>query len=278
MRKILIRLTFIVTVIANLSLLAFVPSCVTSNDSSGTGRKMTAVRQIFPSAIDIAETPFFIDQGAQFSGRPDDAKISEINDASGLLGYCVESKVVSRSGPFRIRVLLDKQLYVQQVTVISYPWDRGRDVSKRVFTDQFKGKGPEDPIRLDKDIDAMTGATISSHVMTEGVRDTIRLLELVKEKQLKKQTVKSTSPNQQHQYIAEQFKQQTNEPKIVKTIDNKKINGGKVLYRKNCSSCHALIEPDQFDKKEWNKYVEKYGKKLTIEEKQLLLDYLTGSE
>jgi len=143
---------------------------------------MTAVHQFFPSAVDIAEIPFFIGQDAQISGRTDDAKIKEIKGDSGLLGYCVESKVVSRSGPFRISILLDKQLYVKQATVISYPWDRGRDICKRAFTDQFKGKGPDDPIRLGKDIDAMTGATISSRVMTEGVRDTIKLLKLVKEK------------------------------------------------------------------------------------------------
>ena len=53
----------------------------------------------------------------------------------------------------------------------------------------------------------MTGATISSRVMTEGVRDTIKLLKLVKEKRLEKQTGKSTNPNRQHQYTEEQFKQ-----------------------------------------------------------------------
>jgi hypothetical protein len=138
---------------------------------------MTAVRQIFPSAIDIAEIPFFISQDAQISGRPDDAKISEIKSDSGLLGYCVESKVVSRSGPFKIRIFLDKQFYVKRATVVSYPWDRGRDVRKRTFTSQFEGKGPEDPIQLGKDIDAVTGATMSSRVMAEGVRDSIRLLK-----------------------------------------------------------------------------------------------------
>jgi hypothetical protein len=122
-----------------------------------------------------------IRQGVQVSRRPEDAKISEIKGDSGLLGYCVESKVVSRSGPFKIRVLLDPQVYVKQVTVISYPWDRGRDVRKHAFTSQFEGKGPKDPIRVGKDIDAMTGATISSRVMAEGVRDTIKLIELVKE-------------------------------------------------------------------------------------------------
>ncbi|MBW8035131.1 MAG: FMN-binding protein [Planctomycetes bacterium] len=178
MRKILIRLTLIVTAIANLSLLAFVSSCVESKSSFGTGGELTAVRRVFPSANDIAE----ITQGAQISGRPDETVISEIKGASGVLGYRVESKVVSRSGPFRIRVFLDKQGYVKQASVISYPWKRGRDVRKPAFTSQFEGKGLKDPIQLGKDIDAMSGATISSRVMTEGVRDTIKLIERMNEK------------------------------------------------------------------------------------------------
>ena len=54
------------------------------------------------------------------------------------------------------------------------------------------------------------------------------------------------------------------------------MNEGKALYHNNCSSCHALIEPGQFDGEKWNTYVKKYGKKLTLAEKELLLDYLTG--
>jgi Na+-translocating ferredoxin:NAD+ oxidoreductase RnfG subunit len=107
--------------------------------------------------------------------------VSEIKGPSDLLGYCVESKVVSRSGPFKILVLLDPQVYVKRASVISYPWGRGRDVRKRAFTSQFEGKGPGDPIQVGKDIDVMTGATISSNVMAEGVRDTIKLVELIKE-------------------------------------------------------------------------------------------------
>ncbi len=165
-------------VAVSLIMLIIVSSCVTSPPSFPNEGKLTAIRQIFPSAVDIAE----ISQGAWVSGRPDDAKVSEIMGDSGLLGYCVDSKVVSRSGAFRIRVLLGPQFYVKQATVVSYPWDRGRDVRKRTFTSQFEGKGPEDPIQLGKDIDAMTGATISSRVMAEGVRNTIKLVKLAKEK------------------------------------------------------------------------------------------------
>jgi len=176
-------LTFMIPIVS-LATLTIISSCATSTSSSADGGKIQVARQVFPSAIEVAEVS--LSQDAQAFGRPDEARISEIRGASSLLGYCVESKVVSRSGPFRIRVLLDSRLYVKQAKVISYPWDRGRDVRKRAFTSQFKGKGPEDPIQLGKDIDAITGATISSRVMAEGVRDTIKLLKLVKEQRREK--------------------------------------------------------------------------------------------
>ena len=275
MAKTLISLLTFMIPIASLTTLTILSSCATSRSSSPAGKKMQVARQVFPSAIDIAEVP--ISQDAQAFGRPDEAKISEIKGHSGLLGYCVESKVVSRSGPFRIRVLLDSHLYVKQATVISYPWDRGRDVRKRAFTSQFEGKGPEDPIQLGKDIDAMTGATISSRVMAEGVHDTIKLLKIVKEPQREKQTGKSTSASQQRQHTDEQSEQQANESTIVKTIQNKEMAGGAVLYRNNCSSCHGLIEPGRFDGAKWNRYINKYGRALTLEEEQILLHFLDTS-
>ncbi|MBW7990346.1 MAG: FMN-binding protein [Planctomycetes bacterium] len=181
MNKLSVRPTTFMIAAVNLTVLMIFSSCTMSNSSLSDVEKIKSVRQIFPSAIDITELQ--INQEARNSGLPGNAEVSEIKGVSGLLGYCVESKIVSRSGPFRIRVLVDPQVYVKQASVISYPWDRGRDVRKRAFTSQFEGKGPNDPIQVGKDIDSMTGATISSRVMAEGVRDTIKLIELVKEKQ-----------------------------------------------------------------------------------------------
>lgn len=55
------------------------------------------------------------------------------------------------------------------------------------------------------------------------------------------------------------------------------MDEGAIMYSRKCSSCHNLIEPSRFDKEQWQYYVDKYGKKMTIEEKQLLLDYLAGA-
>ena len=98
-----------------------------------------------------------------------------LSHAGSTVGYVVESEVVSRSGPFKIRVTLSSDYVVSEAKVTSYPAQRGRQVRFVSFTDQFKGKGPDDAIRLGRDIDAVSGATISSRVMTDGVKNAIRL-------------------------------------------------------------------------------------------------------
>jgi cytochrome c5 len=56
------------------------------------------------------------------------------------------------------------------------------------------------------------------------------------------------------------------------------MSDGEMLYRAKCSSCHNIIEPNRYNNETWQKYVDEYGKKMTIEEKQLVLQYLAGSD
>lgn len=142
------------------------------------------VHEIFPSATGISK--MHISRDVQTSKHPDNQILSEIRGSSGLLGYCVEFEVSGRSGPFKIRVFLNQQLVVKRASVISYPWERGRNVRRRAFTSQFEGKGPGDTIEIGKDIDAMTGATISCRAMAQGVRQTIEFLAVWHQPQLEK--------------------------------------------------------------------------------------------
>ena len=73
MAKILVRLMTFMIIIAGLTMLTFISSCVTSTSSHQDGGKMKMVSEIFPSAVDIVEMQ--ISQGAHVSGRPNEAKI-----------------------------------------------------------------------------------------------------------------------------------------------------------------------------------------------------------
>ncbi len=167
----LLRLALFVSVVAGPAILAAISGCA---DSAASGAQMQTVRKVFPSATDISKIS--INRGVQTSGRPGNPVVSEIRDSSGLLGYSIVSDVVGRSGPFKIHVLLDKQHVVRRVTVLSYPWTHGRKVTRRSFASQFEGKGPKDAIELGKDIDAVSGATLSCDAMTHGVLEAIKLL------------------------------------------------------------------------------------------------------
>ena len=49
---------------------------------------------------------------------------------------------------------------------------------------------------------------------------------------------------------------------------------GEKLYRARCANCHRLRAPHENTSEEWALNVEKYGKKMSPQQKQLVLDYL----
>jgi hypothetical protein len=93
---------------------------------------------------------------------------------SGLEGYVATVWCKSKSNLFPVRVVIDKGFRVLSATVLSYPSRRGREVQSPRFDRQFRGKGPRDPVRVGKDINAVSGATSSSSAMAYGVRRAIR--------------------------------------------------------------------------------------------------------
>ena len=56
------------------------------------------------------------------------------------------------------------------------------------------------------------------------------------------------------------------------------MSNGEKLYRAKCSSCHRVIEPVEHGEEEWRQYVDKYGKKMTDEEKRIVLGYLVAAD
>jgi Na+-translocating ferredoxin:NAD+ oxidoreductase RnfG subunit len=158
-------------------LLMILSGCVVSPSLERDDPALGKVQQAFPDATELRDVS--VPEEAAKGRHADQMVVKEIRGPSDALGYCVESTVAAKSGPFRIRVLADASLIVVQAHVVSYTWERGRDVRKPGFTNQFQGKGPDAPLKIGQDIDAMTGATLSSKAMTAGVRDAIALLKTI---------------------------------------------------------------------------------------------------
>jgi len=130
---------------------------------------MTFTRGIFPEARELAPVTHVHQCRYQCA-------ITAVRGPNGIVGYLFDEVVVSRSGPFRIRVAIGSDVRVRNATVTSYPGERGREVRLPSFAKQFDGKGSNDAIRLGTDIDAATGATISSRIMADGVRHALQVV------------------------------------------------------------------------------------------------------
>ena len=80
------------------------------------------------------------------------------------------------SGPIDMLVGIDPQGKVSGVKILAHRETPGlgANIAKPKFLDQFKGKTMNDPIEPKKDIDAVTGATISSKAVCNGVKEALR--------------------------------------------------------------------------------------------------------
>jgi hypothetical protein len=94
------------------------------------------------------------------------------------LGYAVITEERGRFKPITFIVHADDDLRVANVLVMVYRESRGDGVKRQRFLKQFRRKGAADPLRLNRDIVGVSGATMSSRGIAAGVKRVLASLEL----------------------------------------------------------------------------------------------------
>ena len=92
-------------------------------------------------------------------------------------GYAVIDDQLGEHQPITFATKLSVRAVVERVEIVAYREPRGDEVRDIRFRSQFVGKTARDPLRLNHDIDAVTGATISSGAMAVAVRRAAVLVE-----------------------------------------------------------------------------------------------------
>lgn len=85
-------------------------------------------------------------------------------------GIAVLDTVKGKWGPIKFMMAFDTAGKIKDIVVLELKERRGRPVKERKFLGQYVEKSISDPIKLNKDIKGIAGATISSRQMTDGVR------------------------------------------------------------------------------------------------------------
>ncbi|WP_068474918.1 FMN-binding protein [Saccharicrinis aurantiacus] len=76
-------------------------------------------------------------------------------------------------------ILFDQDISVKQVKVFNYAATHGQEVTAKGWLKQFVGYNGEVDLKVDKNIDAISGATISVYAITEDVVNKTALLQKV---------------------------------------------------------------------------------------------------
>ncbi|MCB9799198.1 MAG: FMN-binding protein [Candidatus Omnitrophica bacterium] len=100
------------------------------------------------------------------------------NNSGEIIGYAAQDHVRGKWGLIHYMIAFDLSGRVKDVMVLEYQEKRGRPVAKRRFLRQFIGKNTGHDIRLMKDIRGITGASISSNGMTNGIRKMVHVFKL----------------------------------------------------------------------------------------------------
>lgn len=94
-----------------------------------------------------------------------------------LFGYALVTEERGKYRPITMMIGVDTAHRVAGVRILVYREPRGGEVSREYFLRQYRGKAVGDPVRLNRDIINISGATISVQSVNAGVRKTLALVE-----------------------------------------------------------------------------------------------------
>jgi hypothetical protein len=92
-------------------------------------------------------------------------------------GYAVVDDEQGLHQPITFATRLSPRGAVERVEIMVYREPRGDEVRDPRFRKQFEGKTAQDPLRLGRDVDAVSGATVSSASLATGVHRAAVLVE-----------------------------------------------------------------------------------------------------
>ena len=98
------------------------------------------------------------------------SSVLRISKAGTLLGFAQVRNVKGKDQPITFLVAIDSSNALKDIDVLVYREPYGGEVAYEPWRKQFRGKTSTDPLIVGKDIRNVSGATISSHSVTLGVR------------------------------------------------------------------------------------------------------------
>ena len=96
--------------------------------------------------------------------------VLRISRMDSLLGFAEVRNVIGKDQPITFLAAIDAADRLKDVDILVYREPYGGEVAYDAWRKQFRGKTAAAPLQVGKDIRSISGATISVHAVTAGVR------------------------------------------------------------------------------------------------------------
>ncbi|MEO5558151.1 MAG: FMN-binding protein [Dokdonella sp.] len=135
-----------------------------------------AQKAAFADAGEFREQPPIDAATAVALGAPGwSPQVFEAHASGQRLGWLIVDRVIGKAELITYALALDAAGTVKSLDILDYRETHGGEVRIAAWRKQFVGKNVQSPLHLDQDIKNISGATLSSRHVTEGVH---RLLQL----------------------------------------------------------------------------------------------------
>jgi hypothetical protein len=120
-----------------------------------------------------------IERDSGVNVRLDTEKVWRVLAGQRLLGWFIEDEVVGKHEFITWALALNADGTVRQLEILDYRESYGHEIRDAGWRAQFVGKAHGAPLKLDRDIKNISGATLSSRHIADGVRRLLSFHELV---------------------------------------------------------------------------------------------------
>ncbi|MFQ5686732.1 MAG: FAD:protein FMN transferase [Candidatus Scalindua sp.] len=104
--------------------------------------------------------------------------ITYIGIKSGKVnGYAIITEEAGKFHPYTFIVSVSPKGKIREIAILVYRESRGAEIAHKRFLYQFKGKSLKSPLRINKDIINITGATMSVVTMCTGVKKVLAVID-----------------------------------------------------------------------------------------------------
>jgi Na+-translocating ferredoxin:NAD+ oxidoreductase RnfG subunit len=141
-----------------------------------------AARLMFPTLVMAPKTILLTDDQVKAIEKASNADVHEksVKVFTAQTGEVMfVDKVLGKHDFITYAVGLDKEHKVKQIEILEYKETYGHEVRRAEWRKQFYGKDKMNELKLTKDIQNVSGATLSCKHVTDGVRRLLETYDLI---------------------------------------------------------------------------------------------------